>query len=106
MNYWKSIPASHFLPRLLSISTFMAQWGHKFFHKFRDKLKAQKAIVDDLVNKVDGEAVSRYFIEKKGSTNFYIKKKFTGNNVRKFSSLLKETLTLSFSMHMLQKGKE
>ncbi|KAL8127117.1 hypothetical protein AgCh_014147 [Apium graveolens] len=58
VSYWKNIPASHFLPKLLSISSFMAQWGHKFFHKFRDKVKAQKIIVDDLVNKVDDEECS------------------------------------------------
>lgn len=38
-GFWKQLPAAHLLPKLLSASEFMAKWGHKFFHKFRDKVR-------------------------------------------------------------------
>lgn len=43
----------------------MAEWGHKFFHKFRDKVKNQKRVIDGLVNKTDEDGVASYFQEKK-----------------------------------------
>lgn len=63
-NYWKSLPTTHLLPKLISITSFMAEWGHKFFHKFRDKVKSQKRVIDDLVHKTDAAGVESYFQEK------------------------------------------
>lgn len=42
----------------------MAKWGHRFFHKFRDKVRLQKKVIDELVSRTDEEGVSRYFEEK------------------------------------------
>lgn len=63
-DFWRRLPASHILPKLLSISEFMAQWGHKFFHKFRDKVRSQKKVIDDLVNRTDSDGVAKYFEAK------------------------------------------
>lgn len=63
-RHWKSLPVTHLLPKLISISSFMAEWGHKFFHKFRDKVKRQKGVIDDLVNRTDAAGVESYFKEK------------------------------------------
>lgn len=52
-NFWKGIPKLHLLPKLLFISSFMAKWGRNFFHKFRDKVKKQKAILNGLVDRRD-----------------------------------------------------
>lgn len=46
-QFWNQLPASHLLPKLLSTSLFMAKWGHRFFHKFRDKVKLQKKVSDE-----------------------------------------------------------
>lgn len=51
------LPTAHILPKLVSVSSFMAKWGKKFFHKFRDKIKKQKEVVDGLVNRDDEEGV-------------------------------------------------
>lgn len=61
---WREIPRMHLLPKLLSITSFMAKWGRNFFHKFRDKVKKQKAILDDLMNRNDEVGVKCYFEER------------------------------------------
>lgn len=63
-DFWKAIPASHLLPKLLSVASFMAKWGRNFFHKFRDKVRKQKMVLDELVTREDAEGISRYFVEK------------------------------------------
>lgn len=63
-KYWLELPAMHLLPKLLSVSTFMAKWGQNFFHKFRDKIKKQKEVVDSLVNCEDVEGIRNYFKER------------------------------------------
>ena len=45
-GFWKGLPTSHLLLKLLSVSPFMVKWGRNFFHKFRDKLKQQKSVID------------------------------------------------------------
>lgn len=45
---WVNIPSIHLLPKLARVSSFMARWGKTFFHKFRDKIKEQKGILDTL----------------------------------------------------------
>lgn len=42
----------------------MAKWGRQFFHKFREKVKHQKEVINNLVNKEDDESVKHYFEEK------------------------------------------
>ncbi|XP_074346289.1 uncharacterized protein LOC141685065 [Apium graveolens] len=51
--HWREIPSLHLLPKLLSVTTFMARWGRIFFHKFRDKVKKQKTTLDSLVSRGD-----------------------------------------------------
>lgn len=63
-SFWEGLPAIHLLPNLISVSSFMSKWGRNFFHKFRDKIKRQKSVVDSLVNCYDEESVRRYFEEK------------------------------------------
>lgn len=43
----------------------MSKWGLNFFHKFREKIKKQKCVVDALVNCEDELSIHRYFEEKK-----------------------------------------
>lgn len=62
-NNWGNLPAIHLLPKLLSISTFMERWGRNFFHKFREKIKYQKAIIESLYNRTDAEGVKEFLLE-------------------------------------------
>lgn len=62
--FWRDLLASHLLPKLYSVSTFMARWGRNFFHKFRDKVKCQKDIVNSLVERTDEEGIREYFVER------------------------------------------
>ncbi|XP_074347087.1 uncharacterized protein LOC141685909 [Apium graveolens] len=57
---WKNIPAYHLLPKLIEVSSFMDKWGRKFFHKFREKVKEQKRIMDDLVDRLDDDSMQAY----------------------------------------------
>lgn len=77
-EFWCTIPAIHVLPKLLSMSSFMAKWGRNFFHKFRDKLKRQKEVPDTLKNRSDDLGIQQYFAEKNKLEG--IRKKYTGNN--------------------------
>ncbi|XP_074362176.1 uncharacterized protein LOC141702378 [Apium graveolens] len=36
--YWKHLKPSHFLPKLLELSSFINKWGRRFFNKFRQKI--------------------------------------------------------------------
>lgn len=63
-SYWQGIPTIFLLPKLISVSSFMAKWGRNFFHKFRDKVKKQKEILNALVNRSDEEGIRCYFTEK------------------------------------------
>ena len=38
-TFWKDLPPTHLLPKLISVSSFMAKWGRNLFHKFREKVK-------------------------------------------------------------------
>lgn len=62
--YWRNLPTSHLMPKLLSVSSFLAKWGRNFFHIFRDKVKKQKKIIDNLVNKTDEASIQLYFEER------------------------------------------
>ncbi|XP_074352252.1 uncharacterized protein LOC141691411 [Apium graveolens] len=63
-NYWKDLPKIHLLPKLILVSSFMAKWGRQFFHKFREKVKNKKALIDALVKREDKEGIKMYVIEK------------------------------------------
>lgn len=52
------------LPKLISISSFMAKWGRHFFHKFREKVKVQKALIDVLVKRENEAGIKMYIDEK------------------------------------------
>lgn len=62
-NFWKALPASHILYKLVSVSSFMAKWRRNFFHKFRDKVVKQKEVINCLVHREDSEGIRRYFEE-------------------------------------------
>lgn len=42
----------------------MAKWGNKFFHKFREKVKQQKEVLNKLVSIVDEIGVKEYYEER------------------------------------------
>lgn len=47
-HVWESLPATHLLPKLMSVSRFMEKWGMDFFNKFKEKVRRQKVILDSL----------------------------------------------------------
>lgn len=51
------------MPKLISVSSFMARWGRNFFHKFRDKVRKQKEVVSNLAQHIDTGGVEQYFAE-------------------------------------------
>lgn len=53
----------HLLPKLNSVSRYMEKWGRDFFNKFKEKVRRQKLILDDLKNKNDDYSVKQYVIE-------------------------------------------
>lgn len=57
---WIDLPLSHLLPKLIVVLSFMARWGRSFFHKFREKVKEHKAILDRLVDYTDDYSVQEY----------------------------------------------
>lgn len=63
-NYWLGISSSMLLPKLISVSSFMEKWGRIFFHKFIDKIKKQKEVLNALVNMTDEAGITNYFKEK------------------------------------------
>lgn len=52
-NYWLGIPTTMLLSKQISVSSFMEKWDKNFFHKFRDKIKKQKEVLNALVNRAD-----------------------------------------------------
>ncbi|XP_074352031.1 uncharacterized protein LOC141691191 [Apium graveolens] len=63
-QYWDSLSRLQLMPKLISMSSYMAKWGRNFFHKFRDKLCKQREIVNALAEKTDEESIKNYFLEK------------------------------------------
>lgn len=61
---WAYIPVTHLLPKLFSVSSFMARWGKTFFHKFREKVKLQKEVLANLVDCTDDDSVRKYLVER------------------------------------------
>lgn len=58
---WRDLYPSLLLPKLLSVTSFMAKWDRNFFHKFRNKIKKKKEEFAMLVNFEDEEGVRKYF---------------------------------------------
>lgn len=68
-NFWKSIPVAHLIPKLAEVSTFMARWGRTFFHKFKEKIKLQKSVIDVLADRTDEISVQAYISAKEELNN-------------------------------------
>lgn len=69
---WRELPVMHLLPKLLSVSTYMARWGRTFFHKFREKIKSHKANLDRLVDCTDASSIKEYMIERDKLNNLLL----------------------------------
>ncbi|XP_074352652.1 uncharacterized protein LOC141691795 [Apium graveolens] len=63
-GFWKALLATHILPKLIFVSFFMSKWGRNFFHKFKDKVKCQKEVLNVLKDHEDEEGIKTYFEEK------------------------------------------
>lgn len=63
-QFWSNLPAIHLLPKLISVSAFMAKWGRTFFHKFRDKLIKQKERIEAVKDRKDDDGIQLCFEEK------------------------------------------
>lgn len=72
-EFWKSIPVAHLIPKLAEVSTYMARWGRTFFHKFREKIKVQKSIMESLGNRTDDDSVQGYLEAKEELNNLFYK---------------------------------
>lgn len=55
-DFWLSLPSTHVILKLLSVTNF--------FHKFRDKLAAQKEVLKSLVDRTDDEGLKKYIATK------------------------------------------
>lgn len=63
-DFLLQLPAINILPKLISVSSFMARWGRNFFHKFRDKIKKHKEVISSLVDRTDVVGLRLYFDER------------------------------------------
>ncbi|XP_074355732.1 uncharacterized protein LOC141695384 [Apium graveolens] len=63
-SFWKSLPTMSILPKLLSMSSHMAKWGRRFFHKSRDKVRYQKEELSKYLNREDEARIKCYFEER------------------------------------------
>ncbi|XP_074375304.1 uncharacterized protein LOC141717092 [Apium graveolens] len=63
-KFWLGLSPSHLLPKLIYVSSFMERRGRNFFHKFREKVLKQKAIIDELKNREDDDGIQMYYDEK------------------------------------------
>lgn len=68
---WKNISPVHLLPKLFEVSAYMARWGRVFFHKFREKIKEQKNIIDRLADMTDVTSVQEYIAAKENLNNLF-----------------------------------
>lgn len=63
-DHWLNTPAIHLFPKLLNVSSFRAKWRRVFFNKFREKLKLQKQVIADLIDRTDEVGVDLYLDAK------------------------------------------
>lgn len=61
---WNNIPCTHLLPKLMEVSAYMARWGRVFFHKFREKIKEKKTILERLADATDESSIQEYLAAK------------------------------------------
>lgn len=71
-TFWEDLPNTSFLPKLLSVSKYMKKRGHTFFNKFKEKLKAQKRIIEALKIRTDEEGIKQYLIERDKLNEFLL----------------------------------
>lgn len=69
---WKNISPVHLLPKLLEVSAYMARCGRVFFHKFREKIKEQKSIIDRLADMTNETSVQEYIAAKENLNNLFL----------------------------------
>lgn len=62
--FWLDLPPTHIIPKLISVSSFMAHWGRNLFREFRDKVKKQKEVLASLINHTGTKGIKKYFVEK------------------------------------------
>lgn len=72
-DFWKSIPVAHLIPKLAEVSAYMARWGRTFFHKFKEKIKVQKNIMESLGNRTDADSVQGYLEANEELNNLFYK---------------------------------
>lgn len=104
-KFWKSLAPMNIIPKLLSTSSFMAKWGRHFFHKFRDKVKSQKEVLNSLVDREDEEGVKAYFAEKGKLNELLLQEEIYWKQRAKLFGLRKEMRTRDSFMHKQQSGK-
>lgn len=63
-QFWRLLTHIHLMPKLLELSSFMGNWGHKFFNKFREKIQKQKTLMSTYEDCLDDERTKRYFEER------------------------------------------
>lgn len=78
-QYWHNIPRVNLLPKLMSVSTFMARWGRNFFHKFWTKIKKQKEIISALNDRSDEDEFNSISRRKENSMISFYRRNCTGN---------------------------
>ncbi|XP_074364595.1 uncharacterized protein LOC141705594 [Apium graveolens] len=69
-NSWLKEPSLKLKLKLISVSSFMSKWGRNFYHKFRDKVKRQKEILNALKDREDEEGIKSYFEEREKLNEF------------------------------------
>lgn len=67
----------------------MARWGRTFFHKFRDKIKEQKGLLDTLCDLTDEESVRKFLEAKDALNNLLSQGRYIGNKEQNYFGRLK-----------------
>ncbi|XP_074357954.1 uncharacterized protein LOC141697459 [Apium graveolens] len=68
---WSNISPVHLIPKLMEVTAYMAKWGQVFFHKFKEKIKEQKSILDILMNMTDEASIKEYLTVKENLNNLF-----------------------------------
>lgn len=72
VDYWRKIPVMHLIPKLKEVSKFMGKWGRTYFNKFKEKLRAQKKLLDKLKDRTDEAGVKEYLDKREKSNNILL----------------------------------
>ncbi|XP_074326831.1 uncharacterized protein LOC141664773 [Apium graveolens] len=105
-QYWDSLPLLQLMPKLISMSSYMAKWGRNFFHKFRDKLCKQREIVNALAQKTDEESIKNYFLEKDKLHELLLHEESYWKQRAKTFWLAEGDVNSKFSVVMLRLGEK